>query len=97
MAFEVVARAAREFERWLAAQERRRAACRRGASAAQQVFLGVGCAAATRIAGTTRSGDVGPDLTHVGEPATLAAGDVPNTPRQPRRWIGDPQDVKPGT
>ena len=42
-------------------------------------------------------GKVGPDLTHVGSRAYLAAGTIPNTPEEMARWIRNPQDVKPDT
>ena len=41
-------------------------------------------------------GVVGPELTHVGSRSTLAAGLLDNTPEQLRRWIHNPEAVKPG-
>jgi cytochrome c oxidase subunit 2 len=41
-------------------------------------------------------GVVGPELTHVGARSTLAAGVLDNTPEQLRRWIHNPEAVKPG-
>jgi cytochrome c oxidase subunit 2 len=38
----------------------------------------------------------GPDLTHVGSRSTIAAGLIENTPEQMRRWLRDPESVKPG-
>ena len=38
-----------------------------------------------------------PDLTHVGSRSTLASGVLANDPESMKRWIRDPQQVKPGT
>jgi cytochrome c oxidase subunit 2 len=38
----------------------------------------------------------GPDLTHVGSRSTVAAGLLENTSEQLRRWLRDPESVKPG-
>jgi len=38
----------------------------------------------------------GPDLTHFGARSTLAAGLIENNPEQLRRWLRDPESVKPG-
>jgi cytochrome c oxidase subunit II len=54
------------------------------------------CASCHTVRGTSADGDVGPDLTHVGERVSLAALAIPNTPRDLSRWITDPQHVKPG-
>ncbi len=40
--------------------------------------------------------NVGPDLTHVGGRSTLGAGVIDNTPDNLRRWIFNPQAIKPG-
>jgi cytochrome c oxidase subunit 2 len=48
------------------------------------------------IQGTTATARAGPDLTHVASRQTLASGVIPNTPEQMRRWLGNPQLVKPG-
>jgi cytochrome c oxidase subunit 2 len=47
------------------------------------------------IRGVT-SATVGPDLTHVAERATLAAGALENTLDNMTRWVYDPQVIKPG-
>jgi cytochrome c oxidase subunit 2 len=39
---------------------------------------------------------VAPDLTHVGSRQQLAAGVVQNTPENMRRWVKNPQAIKPG-
>jgi cytochrome c oxidase subunit 2 len=39
---------------------------------------------------------VAPDLTHVGSRRQLAAGIIENTPENMRRWVKNPQAIKPG-
>jgi cytochrome c oxidase subunit 2 len=48
------------------------------------------------IQGTSAQATQAPDLTHVGGRRTLAAGTLANTPEEMRRWIQDPQKIKPG-
>jgi cytochrome c oxidase subunit 2 len=97
MRFSVAVEPPARFRAWLAAQARDRApprgaAARRG----ERVFLGAGCASCHTIRGTAARGEIGPDLTHVGERDTLAARTIPNTPGELGQWISDPQHVKPG-
>ena len=46
--------------------------------------------------GTPARGRYAPDLTHLMSRQTLAAGMVPNTTENLRRWVDDPQTIKPG-
>jgi cytochrome c oxidase subunit II len=62
----------------------------------EQVFLGQACASCHTIRGTSAAGDIGPDLTHVGERTSLASLAIPNTRADMLRGISDPQHVKPG-
>jgi len=39
---------------------------------------------------------VGPDLTHFARRRKLAAGIIDQTPDNLRRWIRDPESIKPG-
>jgi cytochrome c oxidase subunit 2 len=55
------------------------------------------CALCHTVAGTTASARTGPDLTHVGSRATLAAGRLPNDSQHMAEWLRDPQTIKPGT
>jgi cytochrome c oxidase subunit 2 len=48
------------------------------------------------INGTAATARVGPDLTHLASRRTLGAGVVENTPANLRRWLTDPQKIKPG-
>jgi cytochrome c oxidase subunit 2 len=85
------------FRRWLANMARPRVAPdtateKRG----EQVFLSNQCASCHTIRGTPARGTVGPDLTHLASRTTLAALAIPNRADELRRWVADPQGVKPG-
>jgi cytochrome c oxidase subunit II len=41
-------------------------------------------------------GRLGPDLSHLMNRQTIAAGTLPNTPGYLSGWIADPQHIKPG-
>jgi cytochrome c oxidase subunit 2 len=86
-----------KFERWLA-RESKPAAAPSGApaGAGRDVFLRGACASCHQIRGTSASGDVGPDLTHVASRRTLAALTIPNDSTYLRDWIRDSQRFKPG-
>jgi cytochrome c oxidase subunit 2 len=89
MQLTVVAEPGRQFAKWFFDQGR-------PASHWLPLFAAKGCANCHAIRGTPAHSDVGPDLTHVGSRATLAAGMIPNDPAHMRAWIHDPQEIKPG-
>jgi cytochrome c oxidase subunit 2 len=49
------------------------------------------------VSGTPAAGTFGPDLSHLMSRDTLAAGVVPNSVKNLREWIKDPDAVKPGS
>jgi cytochrome c oxidase subunit 2 len=86
------------FSAWLTAQRRPAPVpatpeLARGA----RVFTKGPCAMCHAVTGTEASASVGPDLTHVASRAWLAAGALPNSPRNLREWLRDPQSLKPGS
>jgi len=62
----------------------------------QQAFFDTGCASCHTIRGTTASGVVGPDLTHLASRRDLAAGTLSNVTGNLSAWIVDSQQFKPG-
>ncbi len=82
------------FRRWLAAQGKPASGGAHAAGA--RVFANGECATCHTIRGTSARGYTGPDLTHVASRTTLAALTIPNTRAELRRWLMDPQHVKPG-
>ncbi len=86
------------FSAWLTAQRRPAPApstpeAERGA----RIFTKGPCAMCHTVTGTDAAASVGPDLTHVASRAWLAAGALPNSPRNLRAWLSDPQRLKPGS
>jgi cytochrome c oxidase subunit 2 len=95
MLLRVVVDPPRDFERWLE-NERKPAIADTQVSAGRSAFLAQSCVNCHRVRGTAAQGDYAPDLTHLISRQTLASGMVPNTPENLRRWVADPQLVKPG-
>jgi cytochrome c oxidase subunit 2 len=95
MLIRVIVDTPRDFERWLE-HEARPAVDDPGAAAGKAAFLAQSCVNCHTVRGTPARGTYAPDLTHLMNRQTLAAGMVPNTPAGLRRWVDDPQAVKPG-
>ena len=98
MAFQVIADPPEQYAAWLARQraeagEPGDALLRRG----REVFLGAECVMCHAVRGTSAGARKAPDLTHVGSRLTLAAGTLVNDAAQMKRWIRNPQAVKPGS
>lgn len=96
MAFKAVVMAPEDFDDWLARQAAPATAPqgqrhRRG----QAIFRDEGCGACHTIRGTEFSGSVGPDLTHLGSRASLAAGIMEVERADLMRWISHTRDIKP--
>jgi cytochrome c oxidase subunit 2 len=62
----------------------------------RQLFASKTCNACHTVRGHGAMGVQGPDLTHFGSRTTLGAGLIENNPEQLRRWVRDPESVKPG-
>lgn len=92
----VVAHAADEYARWLAAQ-RGPAAVPDDAQAelGRQVFMRNQCVLCHTIRGTDAHGLVGPDLTHVGSRQGIAANTAPNDIASLSAWVTHAQSLKP--
>lgn len=97
MHFLIVAEAPAEFQAWEQAQLAP-AQNPTGESAllGRALFQETSCMNCHAIRGTLASAGVGPDLTHFASRKILGAGVVDNTPANLRRWLRDPQEVKPG-
>ena len=62
----------------------------------RKAFLALSCVNCHQMRGTPARGTYAPDLTHLMSRQTLASGMVPNNPENLRRWVADPQKIKPG-
>ncbi len=97
MHFLVVAETPEQFAAWEKAQLMPAMVPTSG-SAAQglALFQQMSCTSCHAINGTAATARVGPDLTHFASRRILGAGVVENTPTNLRRWLIDPQQIKPG-
>ena len=85
-----------EFDQWV--REQSLPAQVTGAiSDGQKIFERTACINCHTVAGTAANGRFGPDLTHLMSRDTIASGAASNTPAYLRRWIKDPNTIKPGS
>lgn len=96
MRFEVIAETSTQFAAWVRHQQTAPAEVTGEAARGRQIFRELTCVNCHSIQGTDTSGNAGPDLTHLASRRSLGAGIVPNTPENLRRWLVNPQQVKPG-
>jgi cytochrome c oxidase subunit 2 len=97
MAFRVVAHEPADYADWLEAQRRdaeepRIPFMRQG----RDLFLASGCGGCHTVRGTSATGTLGPDLTHLGTRAMIAAESFPLNQGTLAGWIADSQHLKPG-
>jgi cytochrome c oxidase subunit 2 len=94
----VVAHEPAQFEEWQQAQLRPAQVPVDGAGTrGLEIFRTSTCINCHAINGVPGANSrVAPDLTHVGSRQQLAAGIVENTPENMRRWVKNPQAIKPG-
>ena len=62
----------------------------------RQLFAAKTCNACHTVRGHGAMGIQGPDLSHFGSRSTVGAGLLENNSEQLRRWLRDPESVKPG-
>jgi cytochrome c oxidase subunit 2 len=95
MLLRVVVDEPEKFEKWLADQEQK-AVEDPAVSDGKSVFLSQSCVTCHRVYGTAAKGTYAPDLTHLMSRDTIAAGMKENTEENLRKWVADPQQIKPG-
>lgn len=97
MAFKAVVMEPDGFDAWLARQaEAAKAPSSEGAVRGRAVFAAEGCGGCHTIRGTPAAGRMGPDLTHLADRRTLAAGVLPMTTNAMIDWLREPAAIKPG-
>src|SRR5262249_12513120 len=92
MLLRVVVQSPDAFAAWIAGQRQAPVHGQEG----ERQFLSLSCVNCHAVAGTAAAGTFGPDLSHLMSRETLGAGVIPNDPANLRRWIRDPQAMKPG-
>jgi cytochrome c oxidase subunit II len=83
------------FERWIRAQ-RQTAVATDAVSEGRVTFETGPCLACHKVEGIAGNGQYGPNLTHLMSRDTIASGAAVNTTENLRRWISDPNLIKPG-
>jgi cytochrome c oxidase subunit II len=97
MRFLVIAEPSAEFAAWAAHQAQAAPAPTPGAGErGRQLFLQMTCVNCHPIRGVAAQANAAPDLTHLADRRTLAAGVLQNTPADLARWLKNPQSIKPG-
>ena len=100
MRFLIVAEEPEKFEAWQRAQLQPAvapAATNDAATKGLALFQGMNCINCHAVNGVENANArVAPDLTHIASRRQLGAGIMDNTPENLRRWLKDPQEVKPG-
>ena len=84
-----------DFDRWIE-QQRQPASVNDAVSQGQRIFETTACINCHTVSGTVANGQFGPDLTHLMSRDTIAAGAAPNTPKNLRLWVQNPNAIKPG-
>ena len=84
------------FDAWIAEQSRP-ARVNDTVASGRRIFQTTSCVNCHTILGAGANGRFGPDLTHLMSRDTIASGAAPNTPENIRRWIRNPDDLKPGS
>ncbi|MGC1107487.1 MAG: cytochrome c oxidase subunit II [Candidatus Acidiferrales bacterium] len=97
MRIRVIAQSPVDFERWSEHQLDIPSQSYTGdAALGARLFQELTCADCHTISGTPARADIGPNLTHMAERQTLAAGRLENTPANLEQWLSNPQAIKPG-
>jgi cytochrome c oxidase subunit 2 len=94
MEVRVVVDTPEDFQKWVALQQAQAAVSATDVN--QQAFLASPCIVCHNVNGTSATGAIGPDLTHLMSRQTLIAAEVPNDAANLRGWLKDPQRLKPG-
>lgn len=92
----LIAQTPRDFAAWRAHQLQSPARPASGGQWAGLANFTTHCGSCHAVRGTDAAGSLGPDLSHLMQRHTIAAGILPNDPQNLDRWISDPQAIKPG-
>lgn len=91
-----------DFEAWVEKQKAKAQPFRHGfnqelVDEGAQLFMTKTCMACHTIRGANAFGVLGPDLTHFGSRLTVADGILDNNAENIKKWIADPEKIKPGS
>lgn len=100
MLLRVYAQSPEDFEAWVNQQRKTAQQDFPGnprAAEGQTVFMHNACINCHTVSGSAATGRFGPDLSHFASRDTFASGAVQNTPENLRKWIDNPNSLKPGS
>jgi cytochrome c oxidase subunit II len=100
MLLRVYAQSPEDFATWISQQKKPAQQDFPGNPAAtegQTVFMHNACINCHAVSGTAATGRFGPDLTHLASRDTIASGPIENTPENLRKWVDNPNTMKPGS
>jgi cytochrome c oxidase subunit 2 len=92
----VVAEPLDKFQAWLEQQQAPVAVKSGDAAKGEQIFMTGPCIGCHTIDGSKAQGKIGPNLTHFASRSVFAGASEVNNTENLRRWLTDPQQVKPG-
>lgn len=96
MLLRVYVQSRQDFDHWVAEQNQP-AHTSAPVSEGQRIFETTACINCHAVSGTGADGRFGPDLTHLMSRETIASGAAANTPENLRRWMQNPDSIKPGS
>ncbi len=97
MVFYVEARPPAQFDQWLARETGPAVEpASPAATTGRDLFLASSCAGCHTVRGTSATGTLGPDLTHMASRETIAAGTLPLQRDTVTEFVRNAQDAKPG-
>jgi cytochrome c oxidase subunit 2 len=97
MNFLVIAHTPEDYEQWRIQHHIQPAAPQESpAVAGKALFMSLTCSQCHNIKGTEAKADFAPDLTYLASRKQIGGGVIENTPENLRRWLLDPQALKPG-
>jgi cytochrome c oxidase subunit 2 len=96
MRFQVIAESPADYASWQLSAREKPAAMSGEAAKGEALFRAMTCVNCHSTDALTRQPAEGPNLAHFAGRRFLGARIVPNTPENLRRWLQDPQQVKPG-
>lgn len=97
MHINVIAQNEQDYNGWLQQHAQNAAATNDAlAQAGARIFMDRTCGNCHRVKGTAAVGGSAPDLTHLASRKTLLTGVMENNQENLKKWIENPQEIKPG-
>jgi cytochrome c oxidase subunit II len=85
-----------QFDTWVQ-NERKPVVTNDAVEDGRRIFETTACVNCHAVSGTVADGRFGPDLTHLMSRTTIASGAAANTAEELKKWIQDPDSIKPGS